>query len=377
MSVPPPPATTTSLPKPKVVQSHPRVVQSHPKVLAPAERQGSSKGLKPQHPSVLRGSKTVVGVRSDKPILTLWGSSHLAKNQLLGPDLKLNLGNHFKNIINLSEGGVKLTNELTDRIQTEFRSHPGPKQVYVILFGDNNMRKTTKPGLEVAKVVSRFRRIMAEAQKAKVRILLCGTIPDLRPAVDSKLKLLDAALQDLDMGQGNNFLSMRGMMLDTKGQVRTELYKQGDIHLSAAGTKIVSLRIRTMLEIMIPAAPVPTSVPVAVPVAAPVPTPAPATVQVPVPAAPAVQAAPAVVATPAVVQQLAEVQDPAAVQAPVAESEQVNVEQVNPFEQVETVKPVNPVEPVDMEADQKPFEEEFGDIEAEKFNEDFEIKPIC
>jgi hypothetical protein len=250
------------------------------------------------------------------------------------------------------------------------------------LIGGNNMRKTTKPGLEVAKVVSRFRRIMAEAQKTKVRILLCGTIPDLRPAVDSKLKLLDAALQDLDMGQGNNFLSMRGMMLDTKGQVRTELYKQGDIHLSAAGTKIVSLRIRTMLEIMIPAAPVPTSVPVAVPVAAPVPTPAPATVQVPVPAAPAVQAAPAVVATPAVVQQLAEVQDPAAVQAPVAESEQVNVEQVNveqvnPFEEVETVKPVNPVEPVDMEADQKPLEEEFGDIEAEKFNEDFEIKPIC
>jgi hypothetical protein len=327
----------------------------------------------------LRGSKTVVGVRSDKPILTLWGSSHLAKNQLLGPDLKLNLGNHFKNIINLSEGCVKLTNELTDRIETAFRSHPGPKQVYVILFGGDNMRKTTKPGLEVAKVVLRFRRIMAKAQKAKVRILLCGTIPDPRPAVDSKLKLLDAALKDLDMGQGNNFLSMREMMLDTKGQVRTELYKQGDIHLSAAGTRIVSLRIRTMLEIMIPAAPVSTSVPVAVPVAAPVPTPAP--VQVPVPAAPAVQAAPAVVTTPAVVQQLAEVQDPAAVQAPVAESEQVNVEQVNveqvnPFEEVETVKPVNPVEPVDMEADQKPFEKEFGDIEA-KFNEDFEIKPIC
>ncbi len=144
------------------------------------------------------------------------------------------------------------------------RSHPGPNQVYVILIGGNNMPKTTKPALEVAKLVSRFRRIMAEAQKAKVRVLLCGTIPDPRPAVDSKLKLLEEALKDLEMGQGNNFLSMRAMMLDAQGKVRTDLYKpRGDIHLNASGTKIVSLRIQRMLEIMLPnlvQAPVPAQV---------------------------------------------------------------------------------------------------------------------
>jgi hypothetical protein len=141
------------------------------------------------------------------------------------------------------------------------------------------MRKTTKPVLEVAKLVSRFRRIMVEAQKAKTRILLCGTIPDPRPAVDSKLKLLDAALKDLDMGQGNNFLSMRATMLDARGQVRKDLYKpNGDVHLNSSGTKIASLRIRNMLEIMLPAvfpvqAPVQAQVqaPVAVPVVVNVP----------------------------------------------------------------------------------------------------------
>jgi hypothetical protein len=161
------------------------------------------------------------------------------------------------------------------------------------------MRKTTKPALEVAKVISRFRRIMIEAQKAKVRVLLCGTIPDPRPAVDSKLKLLDEALKDLDMGQGNNFLSMHGMMLDTNEQVRKELYKLGDIHLSEAGTRIVSLRIQRMLEIMLP-------VPVQAPATKQAPEVAQAPVQAPVVNAPPVVSAPLVAA---VVQHIAVVQD--------------------------------------------------------------------
>ena len=97
--------------------------------------------------------------------------------------------------------------------------------------------------------------------------------------MDSKLKLLDAALKDLDMGQGNNFLSMRATMLDARGQVRKDLYKpRGDVHLNSSGTKIASLRIRNMLEIMLPAvfpvqAPVQAQVqaPVAVPVVVNVP----------------------------------------------------------------------------------------------------------
>jgi hypothetical protein len=114
---------------------------------------------------------------------------------------------------------------------------------------------------------------MVEAQKAKTRILLCGTIPDPRPAVDSKLKLLDAALKDLEMGQGNNFLSMRATMLDARGQVRKDLYKpNGDVHLNSSGTKIASLRIRNMLEIMLPhLAPVPAPVVVNTPPAVNVP----------------------------------------------------------------------------------------------------------
>jgi hypothetical protein len=190
---------------------------------------------------------------------------------------------------------------MTERIETEIRSHPGPNQVYVILTGGNNMRKTTKPVVEVAKLVSRFRRIMVEAQKAKTRILLCGTIPDPRHAVDSKLKMLDAALKDLDMGQGNNFLSMRATMLDARGQVRKDLYKQGDIHLNSSGTKIASIRIRNMLEIMLPHL-VQAQVPVQAPVPAPVVVNAPSVVNAPLAAA--VVNVPAVVQAPAGVQQL-------------------------------------------------------------------------
>jgi hypothetical protein len=277
-----------SVPPPATVLSKQKVVQSHPKVLTPAKGHGSNNVLK---------DKTVVRVRSSKPILTLCGSSHLAENHLLGPDLKLKLEAKFQRVINLSKGGAKLKNEITEMIETKIRSHPGPNQVYVILFGGNNLCKTTKPVLEVAKVVSRFCRIMAEAQKAKVRVLLCGTIPDPRPAVDSKLKLLDKALKDLEMGQGNNFLSMRGMMLDTQGQVRKDLYKpRGDIHLNASGTQNVSLRIQRMLEIMLP-----TQAPVQTPAQAPVPAP----VDVNAPPAVNVPLVAAVVQAPMVVQHVA------------------------------------------------------------------------
>jgi hypothetical protein len=72
---------------------------------------------------------------------------------------------------------------------------------------------------------------------------------------------LDEALKDLEMGEGNMFLNLRSSMLDAEGRVRADIFKpKGDIHLNASGTTIASLRIRRMLEIMMPAlnqAPVP------------------------------------------------------------------------------------------------------------------------
>jgi hypothetical protein len=270
MSVPPP---VTVLAGP-VVQRHPGVMQSHPKALTPKTGTTNSNKPGPQN-------KTVVRVRSGKPILTLWGSSHLAEHHQLGPDLKVKLGAHFQHVINLSEGGAKLTDEITKQIEIEMRSHPGPNQVYVIEFGSNNMRKTTKPVLEVAKVVSRFRRIVTEAERAKVKVLLCGTIPDPRPAVDSKLKLLDEALKDLEMGEGNRFLTLRSSLLDAGGQVRRDIFKpRGDIHLNSSGTQIVSLRIQQMLQIMLPSL-VPVQAPVSAQAQAPAPVPGSAPVQTP------------------------------------------------------------------------------------------------
>jgi hypothetical protein len=199
----------------------------------------------------------------------------------------------------------------------------------VIMFGGNNMRKTTRPALEIAKLVSRFRRIMTEAQKAKVRVLLCGDIPDPRPAIDSKLKLLDEALEDLDMGEGNKFIALRGSLLDAQGAVRTDIFKpRGDIHLNASGTQIVSLRIQRMLELM-NLAPVPVQ------------DQAPALVQTPPAPVPAIVQAPEV-AKRQRVRILAPVQDPApvvnvppVVNAPLV-AEVVNAPAVVSQDQVET-----------------------------------------
>jgi hypothetical protein len=120
---------------------------------------------------------------------------------------------------------------------------------------------------------------------------------------------LDEALNDLEMGEGNRFLSLRGSLLDAQGEVRKDIFKpRGDIHLNAAGTQIVSLRIRKMLEIMLPnLVPVQTS-------PAPVPVPVQTPVQVQTPLAP-VQTLPAKV-------QRTRVQAPVPDPAPVVVNEQ-------------------------------------------------------
>jgi hypothetical protein len=250
------------------------------------------------------------------------------------------------------------------------RSHPGPNQVYVIEFGSNNMRKTTRPALEVAKIVSRYRRIMTEAQRAKVRVLLCGTIPDPRPTVDSRLKLLDEALNDLEMGEGNKFLSLRGSLLDAQGAVRKDIFKpRGDIHLNAAGTQIVSLRIRKMLEIMLPnlvsvqtppvqaPVPVPGSAPVqtqSAPVQTPSTKPQRTRVQAPVPdTAPVVVNAPPVVGAPLVA---AVVQAPAGVQQLVGQVQDLVLQHVA----VQNVVPEIPMEEDDDAVLQRLFFKKFG-----------------
>jgi hypothetical protein len=171
---------------------------------------------------------------------------------------------------------------------------------------------------------------MTEAQKAKVRVLLCGTIPDPRPAVDSRLKNLDEALKDLEMGEGNKFVSLRGSLLDAEGQVRKDIFKpRGDIHLNVSGTQIVSMRIQQILAIMLPSL---VSVPVPAPVQAPpapVQTPAPAKVQRTRVQAPVPDPAPVAVNTPPVVGAtlVAEVVNvPVVVNAPVVETTPMEVE---------------------------------------------------
>ncbi len=108
-------------------------------------------------------------------------------------------------------------------------------------------------------------------------------------------------------------------MLDAQGEVRKDIFKpRGDIHLNAAGTQIVSLKIQQMLKIMLPdlmpvQAPAPVQTPPApvqapskvqrVRVLAPVQDEAPATVVVNMPSVVNTTLVAAVVNTPVVVNQ--------------------------------------------------------------------------
>jgi hypothetical protein len=240
------------------------------------------------------------------------------------------------------------------------------------MFGGNNMRKTTQPALEIAKLVSRFRRIMTAAQKAKVRVLLCGDIPDPRPAVDSKLKLLDEALEDLDMGEGNKFLALRGSLLDAQGAVRKDIFKpRGDIHLNASGTQIISLRIQQMLTIMLPnlvpvQAPVPAQASVQTP-PSPVQTP-PAKPQRTRVQAPVSDPAPVVVNTPPVVVAplVAVVNTPAGVQQQVGQVQDLIIQHVA----IQNVVPETPMEVEDEDAIlERLFFKRFGRALPEKEKE--------
>jgi hypothetical protein len=178
--------------------------------------------------------------------------------------------------------------------------------------------------------------------------------------VDSRLKLLDEALKDLEMGAGNNFLSLRGSLLDAQGEVRKDIFKpKGDIHLNSSGTQIASLRIRQVLEIMLPGS-VPVSAPVQNPAPAPVQTPSTkpqrTRVQAPVPdTAPVVVNAPPVVGAPlvaAVVNAPAVVQAPAGVQQLVGQVQDLIIQNV-------AVQNVVPETPMEVEDEDKILERLF------------------
>jgi hypothetical protein len=186
------------------------------------------------------------------------------------------------------------------------------------------------------------------------------------------LKLLDEALNDLEMGEGNRFLALRGSLLDAEGQVRKDIFKpRGDVHLNASGTQIVSLRIRKMLEIMLPNL-VPVQAPVQTP-PAPVQTPAPAKVQrtrvqapVPDPAPVAVNTTP-VVGAPlvAVVNAPAVVQAPAGVQQLVGQVQDLVLQHVA----VQNVVPEIPMEEDEDSILERLFFKKYGRALPEKEKE--------
>jgi hypothetical protein len=169
------------------------------------------------------------------------------------------------------------------------------------------------------------------------------------------------------MGAGNNFLSLRGSLLDAQGEVRKDIFKpKGDIHLNTSGTQIVSMRIQQMLKIMLPnLTPVPA--PVQTP-PAPVQTPAPAKVQrtrvqAPVPdQAPVAVNAPPVVGAPLV----AIVQAPAGVQQLVGQVQDLVIQHVA----VQNEVPETPMEVEDEDSIlQRLFFKKYGRALPEKEKE--------
>jgi hypothetical protein len=170
------------------------------------------------------------------------------------------------------------------------------------------------------------------------------------------------------MGEGNRFIALRSSLLDAQGSVRTDIFKpRGDIHLNALGNQIVSLRIRQVLEIMLPSL-------VQTPVQAPVQTP-------PAPV-PSLAQAPAVAK-----RQRPRVQAPVQdeVQAPVVVNEPPVVDTtlvaavVNApaVEQVQNVVPETPMEVEDEDALlQRLFFKKYGRALPEETEKEDEVDQI-
>jgi hypothetical protein len=168
---------------------------------------------------------------------------------------------------------------MTERVVTEvlgyLTTNPDPNQIFIFLFGGNNLRAAKRGEREIGLVISRFQIILDEIKKINARVIICGLIPDpLYENLDYRFMDMDHSLSTLDLGPLGAFLELRTPILNSQGFIRGDCYQPYKIHLSKTGAKIIGLKINKYLKTLVR--------PVQVQVQVQVPTP-PAAVSIPHP----------------------------------------------------------------------------------------------
>jgi hypothetical protein len=187
----------------------------------------------------------------DKPFLNLWGASHLTHRRGLPEEALRGVKEKFAKVFNMSSGGRKFTEGVARNILRKIDIFKTSHQIFLILLGGNDMRSAFDVTEEVSRITKQVEKILECAQSATdTRIILCSTVPDPRPDVDSRLLELDEAFKLIRMDGRSRFLNLRLALSQPVG-IRSDCYQEKDIHLNDKGNRVVGLRIRTLLESMV------------------------------------------------------------------------------------------------------------------------------
>jgi hypothetical protein len=182
--------------------------------------------------------------------LVLWGSSYLTEYHGLPTAIKQDI--QFAAVLNKSEGGGKLTERVVTEVLGYLTTNPDPNQIFLFLFGGNNLRDAKRGEREIGMMVSRFQTILEGIKKINARVVVCGLIPDpLYENLDYRFMDMDHSLSTLDFAPLGTFLELRTPVLNSQGFIRGDCYKPYKIHLSKTGAKIVGLKINKHLKNLI------------------------------------------------------------------------------------------------------------------------------
>ena len=145
-----------------------------------------------------------------------------------------------------------MTEQVVKEVLGYLTTNPDPNQIFIFLFGGNNLRAAKRGEREIGLVISRFQIILDEIKKINARVIICGLVPDpLYENLDYRFMDMDHSLSNLDLGPLGAFLELRTPILNSQGFIRGDCYQPYKIHLSKTGAKIVGMKINKYLKTLV------------------------------------------------------------------------------------------------------------------------------
>ena len=125
-----------------------------------------------------------------KPVLNLWGSSHLLARRGIPGRLFREVGSRFGAMQNYARGGEKISPELVSRIEgvARYFSDDGVPSVHVVLVGGNNLRRQLRPSESLDFVVDQHKNLLDTLKSIQqCFVVVVGMVPDPESRVVDRL----------------------------------------------------------------------------------------------------------------------------------------------------------------------------------------------